>query len=264
MNNVTSVLKSQAAKYVGVGILAFSGGTGLGYFIGRKKKNKEMNVSEESDVSENTQLSLFEKYPAHNHPLPLEKGAKSNVPNLNPDRPWMKETLVLNEDSAETKAFVHSNNLKEWVKPTVAKIEPEDDVKYLNIFKSNDDQWDYEAEMAVRTPNAPYVIHRDEYVCEEMGYEQTTVTYYAGDDIMTDINDVPIYNHGSMISPLKFGHGSGDQNVVYIRNETLELEWEVLLSTGRYSVEVLGLEVERHYDNDNLAHSRSVLKFRDE
>lgn len=245
--NFGQILNNTTAKYIGVGLIAFSGGTGVGYLIGRKKNKEMTHISKEPE-----QLSLFDQHPV-----------LSEDPNVNLDRPWVKETLMIDEDGTETKEVLHSNNLKEWVTPTVTEIDGNED-KYVNVFKSNDDQWEYEAELAIRTPNAPYVIHRDEYVCEEMGYEQTTVTYYAGDDIMTDINDVPIYNHGSMMSPLKFGHGSGDPNVVYIRNESLELEWEVLLHTGRYSVEVLGLEVERHYDNDNLAHSRSVLKFRDE
>lgn len=257
--NFSQVLNNQVTKYIGVGLIAFSGGTGVGYLIGRKKNKEMTHISEEPQ-----QLSLFEQYPvlAAKNPW-IGEGETFNVPNVNLDRPWVKETLMIDEDGTETKEVLHSNNLKEWVKPTVTEIDSNDD-KYVNVFKSSDDQWDYEAELAVRTPNEPYVIHRDEYVCEEMGYEQTTVTYYAGDDIMTDINDVPIYNHGSIISPLKFGHGSGDPNVVYIRNEKVELEWEVLLHTGRYSVEVLGLEVERHYDHDNLAHSRTVLKFRDE
>lgn len=258
--NIGQILNNKTAKYIGVGLIAFSGGTGFGYFIGRKKNNSESDsMTDKSDSEENGQLSLFEHYPILRSNVPTEwKDETFKIPNINIERPWVRETLDVEDEKMTTTKTWGLDNPEEVV------VEPENTEVYVNVFKSSDDQWDYEAELAVRNENAPYVIHRDEFVLEEMGYEQTTVTYYAGDDIMTDVNDVPIYNHASMIHPLKFGHGSGDQNVVYIRNESLELEWEVLLHNGRYAVEVLGLEVERHYETTNLAHSHSVLKFRDE
>ena len=39
----------------------------------------------------------------------------------------------------------------------------------------------------------------------------------------------------------RFGHGSGDNNVVYIRNDRLENDFIVLRSQGEYAKEVLGL-----------------------
>lgn len=257
--NISQILNNKAAKYIGVGLIAFSGGTGFGYFMGRKKSSETSHISDEkNDYEENAQLSLFELYPALATKTQWgEQHGTFKVPNINIERPWVRETLDVEDEHMTTTETLGIDTPEEVI------VEPEDTTVYVNVFKSSDDQWDYEAELAVRQENAPYVIHRDEFLLEEMGYEQTTVTYYAGDDIMTDVNDVPIYNHGVLISPLKFGHGSGDQNVVYIRNESLELEWEVLLHTGRYEVEVLGLEVERQYEN-NLAHSHSVLKFRDE
>jgi hypothetical protein len=254
--NISQILNNKTTKYIGVGLIAFSGGTGFGYFIGRKKENSEsVHISDGYDSSEDSnQLSLFDEQSGDSN----HEGNSFKVPNINIERPWVRETLDVEDEQMNTTDTWGLDNPEEVV------VEPENTAVYVNVFKSNDDQWDYEAELAVRNENAPYVIHRDEFVLEEMGYEQTTVTYYAGDDIMTDVNDVPIYNHASMIHPLKFGHGSGDQNVVYIRNESLELEWEVLLHNGRYAVEVLGLEVERHYETTNLAHSHSVLKFRDE
>lgn len=130
---------------------------------------------------------------------------------------------------------------------------------HVNIFTNNNNDWDYEAELSSRKPGEPYILHQDEFISDEMGYRQDTCTYYQGDDVMTDPHDSPIYNYKSLMGELKFGHGSNDPNVVYIRNESMEMEWEVLLHTGFYSYEVLGYEFEKDAQ-DEIRHS--VQKFR--
>jgi len=124
----------------------------------------------------------------------------------------------------------------------------------INIFK-NDDGWDYEQELNNRSNEEPYILHVDEYIGEEMGFKQETLTYYEGDDIMADITDTPIYNWPSVTGPLNWGHGSKDPNVVYVRNEKLRKEYEILRHSGSFETEVIGLE------ETELQHS--VLKFRD-
>lgn len=131
-----------------------------------------------------------------------------------------------------------------------------------NVFARPDGTWDYEAEIQNRNAREPYVIHADEFIANEMDLRQTTVTYYEGDDQMADERDVPIYNHAGIMGELKWGHGSGDPNVVYIRNEAMMCEWEVLRHTGSFETEVAGLQAERELDNE-LRHS-AVPRFRRE
>jgi hypothetical protein len=114
-----------------------------------------------------------------------------------------------------------------------------------NIFEARvNDDWDWEEELANRSPNAPYILHREEFFANEMELEQTTITYYKGDDVLCDEKDVPIYSPEKVVGRLEFGRGSQDPNVVYIRNEELGAEWEVLLDHGYYAVEVLGGQIE--------------------
>jgi hypothetical protein len=129
----------------------------------------------------------------------------------------------------------------------------------INIFTiPGGDQWDEEYEMSQRTHDAPYIIHADDYVSDEFGFKQETVTYYEGDDIMATMADVPIYNWTSMMGELRWGHGSKDKNVVYIRNETMRKEWEVLRESGSFEEIVRGLDAE----GGELKHS--LRKFRDD
>lgn len=116
--------------------------------------------------------------------------------------------------------------------------------------EENDPNWNFAEEMKTRSSETPYVIHRTEYEQGEAGYSQSTLTYYAGDDILTDDHDVPIYNKEYLTGELKFGHGSEDPNIVYVRNERLDADYEVLLDHGYYQVEILGEEIENALNHE--------------
>lgn len=144
---------------------------------------------------------------------------------------------------------------------TAAVYDEPSDSAVVNVFTIDDAEWDYEAELKARSKHEPYIIHRDEFFADEMDFRQTTVTYYEGDDILADENETPIYNHAGLLGDLRFGHGSGDNNVVYIRNEVMNTEWEVLRHTGSYQIEVIGLHVQQEHERGDLRHS-AVPKFR--
>jgi hypothetical protein len=129
-----------------------------------------------------------------------------------------------------------------------------------SIFPENKDTWDQEAEDRERTPSTPYVLHKDEYWREERGYSQTTLTYYEGDDILVDQEDVPIYGFNSIVGAMQFGHGTDDPNVFYVRNDSLKAEYEIIKDRGRYEVIILGLQAEEEAERGSLKHSYS--KFR--
>lgn len=126
-----------------------------------------------------------------------------------------------------------------------------------NVFEQTIDGWNYADAIATRSPNRPYVIHRDEFWNEEKGYDQSTLNYYAGDDIMTDSDDTPIYNYQNTVGELLFGLGSGDKNVFFVRNEKLKSEYEIIRDMDSFSSVVLGMDLDGRSD---LKHS--TRKFR--
>ena len=133
----------------------------------------------------------------------------------------------------------------------------DDDSLVVNVFSDEDDDWDYEEEEQTRNPDHPYVIHRDEYDQNEDDYGQSTLTYYAGDNILCDEHDVPVYDPERVVGALQFGHGSKDPSICFIRNDRLLAEYEVLFDPGSFQEEVLG------QDPRDLKHHR-VPKFRPE
>lgn len=114
----------------------------------------------------------------------------------------------------------------------------------VSVFPDDDPNWDYDEEKKKRGSDHPYVIHRDEYYAQEKDYGQSTLTYYAGDEILVDEADVPIHRHERITGPLEFGKGSNDPNVVHIRNDHLDAEYEIIRDSGHYAVEVLGHDIE--------------------
>lgn len=142
---------------------------------------------------------------------------------------------------------------------------PEEEIVYerVNVFTDPEsgDEWDEEAEVAARVDGEPYVIRVEEFIENENGWNQETMTYYEGDDIVADSQEVPIYGHSDLMGPLKFGHGSGDKNIVYIRSEKYHKEWEVLRHVGRYEFEVAGQTIEQEFEARDLKHSND-RKFR--
>lgn len=105
----------------------------------------------------------------------------------------------------------------------------------------------------------PHLIEREEYLRNESGFTQTTLTYFEEDDILVDQDDIVIPEIDDMIGLgqlSRFGVLSGDNNIIYVRNIRQEIEFEVVRNKGNYAKDVLGFI--EHAD-----HSR-VRKFRRE
>lgn len=133
-----------------------------------------------------------------------------------------------------------------------------------NAFATGGDTWDLLKELKGRTESAPYILHRDEFHADEKDYRQYSLTYYAGDNIMTNEDDDEVmYNHDRVVGELKWGHGSGSPIMVFVRNDKLRAEYEITYVDGLYSEEVQGLEIENNQRVKNLEHSSEPRRFRD-
>jgi hypothetical protein len=238
-------LKDPVKVSIPVSIVSLGIGIGIGYFISKRKKKVEIHV-----------------VPA------VEKSFKEMEPEI-------KKTLADHEEKGKVKkryapkvVTVDDDFVDEKIKEILNKDEPPSiEVVAQNIFAANDDSgWDREKEEQFRTTEQPYIIHKDEFYAEERNYRQTTLTYYSGDDIMVDQEEVPMYNYNVATGPLRFGHGSGDANVFYVRNDKLRAEYEILKDPGMYSVEILEFQRDFEAENDEtkgLKHS-GPGKFREE
>lgn len=118
-----------------------------------------------------------------------------------------------------------------------------------NVFERDvlaaEDDPEHESMMEDRASETIYLVSQEEHMENPHEFQVVTLTFYDGDQVLADEEDKVIEKLEKAIGAkenLQFGRWSGDGNVVYIRNETLDAEFEILRSTGKYAVEVLGLD----------------------
>jgi hypothetical protein len=122
----------------------------------------------------------------------------------------------------------------------------------INVFE--DATFDLEEERKHRTPDKPYIITHDEFFAGDREYETSSLTYFEDDDTLVDERDNPVPDIDATIGEdhlVRFGSGSKDKNIVYVRNDRLQTDFEITLSKGSYLEEVLGLGP----DPNSLKHS---------
>lgn len=225
---------------VAISLVSLGVGIGIGYIIGQRKK--KIKVIAKPDV-------------------PLEINVQ--VDDLDGIRLAQQASNALSPASPSTDKLAEAYKIVEARKKASAKIEihpVKDEVELVtkSIFDPKDDTWDVAKEANQRSRHEPYVVHRDEFFdSEENGYRQSQFTYYAGDDILCDNDNTPVYNHAQVTGPLLFGHGSGDPNIVYIRNDSRKEEYEIMLDQGMFSKEVMGLDIEDNTRVNDLRHTRN-------
>lgn len=88
----------------------------------------------------------------------------------------------------------------------------------------------------------PYVITFEQFNEEYDRYDKVTMTYYAGDDTLADEYEGIVDDVNNLVGDAltRFGEGSSDPDIVYVRNDSLEIDYEVIKSEGSYSDIVLG------------------------
>ena len=93
-----------------------------------------------------------------------------------------------------------------------------------------------------RDPEIPYVISYEEFSEEHLDFNKNTITWFDGDETLTDEREEVIPEVVSYVGEdalTRFGDGSHDENIVYVRNERMGVDFEVVLNKGKYSVIVL-------------------------
>lgn len=175
------------------------------------------------------------------------------------------EQEYISYDQVETTAEAPESPVEEAISVTQAIIEATSgEITHHNVFESDDPTtyFNFREEQARRKakPDLPHVITKDEFDNNDTDYDQATLTYYDGDDVLADQQDSPVDNIEAVMgyeNLLRFGHGSGDPRIVYIRNPKLELDFEVVHSDGKFAKEVLGFDDELQH-----SHRRPQRKFR--
>jgi hypothetical protein len=90
----------------------------------------------------------------------------------------------------------------------------------------------------------PYVISLEQFSEERDYYDKITIYYYNEDDTLADDNEeviVDVIKHIGTDALTCFGDESDDEDIVYIRNEHLTTDYEVIRYHKSYQKTVLGI-----------------------
>jgi hypothetical protein len=90
----------------------------------------------------------------------------------------------------------------------------------------------------------PYVMSVMLYNEHDPNFQKITLIYYTEDDVVVDDDDSVLNDVDSIIGNKNlqmFGHGSNDPEVVYVRNEKLSTDMEIIRREGSYQELVLGI-----------------------
>jgi hypothetical protein len=240
----TSTTSGKVALIIGGACIGFA----AGYFFAMKQLQTKYNQLAEDEIAE-----------MRSHYLAKERALDEKKPLDEVMAEYGYETKLEGPDEV---VWVKVDPSAEDDPDSMADDSDSPGVSAVQDIYQHEDTWDYAVELANRSEDVPYVIHRDEYFNNETPFEQITLTYFEGDDVLADSNDTPIDDQDAMVclgNLGKFGHGSGDPNVVYVRNHELHLEIEIVHSDGKFAKEVHG------FSDDELRHSdRRRRKFDDD
>lgn len=266
-----------------IGAVAFCGGLGIGYWLGKREqvtvyvepevKKGSVQAIKPEDIDEEEEFPLGkENYKTKAEVIIEEMGYGSLKDRVLMDK-MDPSTIQVSQESLARRdelclTLGDEIGMQVWhgiiPHPHEGEDKEEKEVIAVNVFaESKDDGWDYEKELKYRENNKIYVLHKDEFWAEESGFDQLTLTYYAADDILVDDRDDPIYNYEKTVGELKFGYGSGDPNVFHVRNENREAEYEILRDRGYYSMEVLGINLEEDEKKKTKTRAKTKLDLED-
>lgn len=226
----------------GIGV---AGGIAIGYFVSRKKlEAKYLKIA--NDEIQETRMHDAVK---------LRETVKA-MQNSNAKLPIDE---VMKARGYKSKLEGPDEVLWYRVAPEpVPEVEANIDHMITDITEEISSEWDYHTEIKKRDETKPYIIHRDEFSSGADGNNQSSLTYYAGDEVLCDERDSIIENKDKMVgleNLERFGHGSEDPDVLYIRNTPLGMDIEIIRSDGKYAIEVAGFTEE-----DDLKHSDTRIR----
>ncbi len=247
--NVAEVSRGVSGRNVGIAMGAFLVGAGVGgglvYVLAKRSLEAKYSQFADDEIEE-----MRQHYHAKTRALEAE-AAKRPV-----------EEIVRERGYSSPDARSDSPPMAVPPPDSVREDDEPEERKTRNVFRDIepvDFVWDYQEEKKKRSPDFPYVIHYDE--TQELDYQSITLTWYEKDDVLCNERDEIIdpEDRNNVIGDKnleRFGHGSNDPVVVYIRNDRMELMYEVVKSPNAYAEEVHGFHHDA-YDRGNLERMRS-------
>lgn len=227
---------------------AFIAGSAAGYFAAKQYLTSRFDEELESQIAE-AKRYYATLYKRGDFQTP-EKAAEKLLPaeamkalrEYNGKDEKQIDRLYKGVQAPEDEKKPGHVNYRTVSKKTVEVVE--ETVARKNVFEDPDAEVDVAMEIRNRTEEAPYIISLEEYN-EDEEFAKSSITYYGGDGVLADERDESIRDIDMVVGEyniVRFGHRSGDKNLLYVRNHILGTDYEIQYSNGKYTKEVLDLD----------------------
>lgn len=218
---------NESLKIVGASVLGLAAGAAVGYKIAEKRLAAEF---EERLAQETAEMRVFYSSVKQKYDTPQE-AVKDLIEEV-PEEPVVEDPRVNPQKIAyhkivKTEAYKEAESDENEEGAAVAA---EEEIRH-NVFVTKPD------------PDKPYVISQEEFMANESGHNQVTLTYYEKGGVLTDERDDILDDATNMVGEWfasSFGEGSSDDSVVHVRNDKIGIEFEICKSERSYEEDVLG------------------------
>lgn len=245
VKNNPLLLGAAALAGLSVGVL-------VGYKVAKKRLSLDFEQRLEKEIAATEEhLLMVHKYGKYATPESALHEVEAEEDEIPPEvkRRDPKENALISAEEINTSKVDYNK---------ASKAE-EGRVKIQNIFVNGqalETTFDYEAEAATRSTEAPYIITTQEFDENEPDYDQTSFSYFEGDDVLAEADTDQVVDDADGFvgqnNLQRFGHGSGDPNILFIRNDKKEMLCEIVRVQGKYTKLILGFDDSDLEDNTPL------------
>lgn len=202
-------------------IIAFLGGGAIGVFAGFKLAERRLMVEFEEAV-EHERTSIAAMYAARQPYASPQEAVDALV-----DIPEVVEAVEPKEPIAYHR--IKPSSVQREEAEEAAKPEP---ILEDNIFDHN-----------VEPPRI-FTIPEIEYLHGDEKYQKVNLTWYVEDKILADFEDEIYTTPETIVGDCldRFGEQSNDEDVVYVRNTIVDIDYTVSRDPGSYWRSVHGME----------------------
>lgn len=219
-------------------------GGGAGYILASVRLKKQYESLIENEMAELREAYGRIRVVAQPQPFPSpQEAVEALVKDATPQEEYEEvvETLEYTETTVEVEEPIQKTNIFE-----LAEEEPEGGHPG-------------EEDLGPRDPNIPYVISTAEFMDPPRGYESITITYYEGDGTLADERDQIIDDVDGTIGDHNlenFGVGTTEDHIVYVRNERISADFEVVKEERGYVEAVLGMDPPEPFERNGKRRPR--------
>jgi hypothetical protein len=251
---------------VGCGVAGAAAGSAVTYFVTRKRiEKKAFAWANEEIESVKETYKLLRKEPPYDDPVTAAKAYMKRINDL--DEMVEKgvegavegaEQAVAEAESALEEAIEEQEQTEEIAAEAEEILETHGYVesgheRVRNIFdeaaarasiQDAAEEVERGDELSRRDPMDPFVISKGDFFDDSNEFEKITLSYYEGDHTLADEKDIPIPAVEEVVGVAnltRFGQeGSDSKDTVYIRNERLQTDYEVVRYDDEFAEVVYG------------------------